>query len=209
MDAIEAHDHAAWGESLRAITAAQVVDRTGGALAPVLKALLVMEPETAEEPAFEGAEIATLTASAGGADGAGAGVFGWQITDGPGEIVGAPDGESVDVRCTDLGTVEVSVSAGDGVCDDDATASHLITCGCPTTGDTHCDGVTVDPGPESPPGLHTITATATDDSGDVILYSFEATKGGTTFTAGPGPESSATFDLERALMQADHAETQS
>ena len=63
MDAIEAHDHAAWGEALRALAAAQVVDRTGGELASVLRALLVMEPETAEAPAFEGAEIATLTAS--------------------------------------------------------------------------------------------------------------------------------------------------
>ena len=63
MDEIEAHDHAGWAESLRAIAAAQVVDRTGGDLAPVLRALLVMEPETAESPAFEGAEIATLTSS--------------------------------------------------------------------------------------------------------------------------------------------------
>ncbi|MEM9177114.1 MAG: hypothetical protein AAGC67_17995, partial [Myxococcota bacterium] len=63
MAAIESHDQEAWAESLRAIAAAQVVDRNGGDLAPVLRALLVMEPETADAPAFEGAEIATLTAS--------------------------------------------------------------------------------------------------------------------------------------------------
>lgn len=63
MDAIEAHDHAAWGDSLRAIAGAQAVDRTGGHLAPVLRALLAMEPDVADEPAFEGAEIATLSAS--------------------------------------------------------------------------------------------------------------------------------------------------
>lgn len=63
IEAIEAHDHAAWGDALRAIAAAQVVDRTGGTLAPVLRALLLMEPGSEEAPAFESAEISTLTAS--------------------------------------------------------------------------------------------------------------------------------------------------
>lgn len=62
-DAIEAHDHAAWGDELRAMAAAQVVDRAGGELGCVMRALLVMDPETAADPAFEGAEIATLAGS--------------------------------------------------------------------------------------------------------------------------------------------------
>ncbi len=67
MDAIEHHDHAAWGDELRAMAAAQVVDRNGGDLGSALRALLVMDPETADEPAFEGAEIATLTTSSASA----------------------------------------------------------------------------------------------------------------------------------------------
>ena len=63
MTEIESIDQAAWGEELRAMAAAQVVDRNGGELKHVLRALLVLDPDSAESPAFEGAEIATLAAS--------------------------------------------------------------------------------------------------------------------------------------------------
>lgn len=63
MQEIESIDHLAWGEELRAMAAAQVVDRNGGELQHVLRALLILDPNTSESPAFEGAEIATLAAS--------------------------------------------------------------------------------------------------------------------------------------------------
>jgi len=60
---IEAMDHQAWGEELRAMAAAQTVDRNGGDLRSVLRALLVLDHANAEEPAFEGAEIGTLAST--------------------------------------------------------------------------------------------------------------------------------------------------
>ena len=60
---ISAIDHDAWGEALRVIAAAQVVDRTGGELQSVLRALLVLDAKDEQAPAFDGAEIATLAAS--------------------------------------------------------------------------------------------------------------------------------------------------
>lgn len=61
LDAIAAVDQVDWGDELRAMAAAHAIDRDGGALEPVLRALLVLDPETAESPAFEGASLATLT----------------------------------------------------------------------------------------------------------------------------------------------------
>ena len=60
---ISSIDHQAWGEALRAIAAAQVVDRTGGELQSVLRALIILDAEDEQSLALEGAEIATLAAS--------------------------------------------------------------------------------------------------------------------------------------------------
>ncbi len=60
---IEAIDHQAWGEELRAMAAAQAIDRNGGDLRSVLRALLVLEHARAGEPGFGGAEIGTLAST--------------------------------------------------------------------------------------------------------------------------------------------------
>lgn len=60
---IEALDHKAWGDELRAMAAAQVVDRNGGDLRCVLRALILLDCEGDEAPAFESASIGTLAAS--------------------------------------------------------------------------------------------------------------------------------------------------
>jgi hypothetical protein len=46
---------------------------------------------------------------------------------------------------------------------------------CPAAGDTHCGGLTIDGPVGGGPGDYTITAAATDDSGDPIFYTFELT----------------------------------
>ena len=61
--AIRATDHGAWGSELRAMAAAQAIDRNGGDLRSVLRALLVLENQSETEPNFEGAEIATLAST--------------------------------------------------------------------------------------------------------------------------------------------------
>jgi hypothetical protein len=63
--AIEAHDHEAWGHELRAMAAAQTIDRNGGDLQLVLRALILLESDDPSNPTFEGAEIATLASTSG------------------------------------------------------------------------------------------------------------------------------------------------
>jgi len=67
---------------------------------------------------------------------------------------------------------------------------------CPEQGDTHCQGITV-AGPEGGgPGIYECTATAGDDTNDVVLYTFTASKGAEiAYTSGPGPENTASFEL--------------
>lgn len=67
---------------------------------------------------------------------------------------------------------------------------------CPEQGDTHCRGLTVT-GPEGGgPGIYEVSADAADDSNDVVLYTFTASKGAAiSRTIGPGTESTASFDL--------------
>ncbi len=79
-------------------------------------------------------------------------------------------------------------------------SSELAECprdGDADFGDTHCTGLTVT-GPEpAGPGTHTVTATATDDTGDAIRYTFTADNGaGVVQTAGPQAASSAQFELD-------------
>jgi hypothetical protein len=69
---------------------------------------------------------------------------------------------------------------------------------CPADGDTHCEGITAD-GPLEGDivGLWTVNATATDESGDPIIYNFTAThEGGTTLSDTVVDFGSTTFDLQ-------------
>jgi hypothetical protein len=59
---IEAFDHEGWGFELRAIAAAQVVDRNGGDLRCVLRALVLLDQDRSEEPIPESARIGALVA---------------------------------------------------------------------------------------------------------------------------------------------------
>jgi tetratricopeptide (TPR) repeat protein len=60
---IESLDHEAWGFELRAMAAAQAIDRDGGDLRSVLRALLSLESEAAAQPILEGANIGTLAST--------------------------------------------------------------------------------------------------------------------------------------------------
>ncbi len=68
---------------------------------------------------------------------------------------------------------------------------------CPADGDTHCGDIVQTAGPDDgSPGAYTFTAEgASDDSGDTILYFFEAISDTETLTSGPSPDNTATFDL--------------
>jgi hypothetical protein len=63
LAAIEGVDHAAWTDELRAMAAAQAIDRGNQPLGPILRALLVLDEDGPLEPAFDGAEITTLAAA--------------------------------------------------------------------------------------------------------------------------------------------------
>ncbi|MEM7231286.1 MAG: LamG-like jellyroll fold domain-containing protein [Planctomycetota bacterium] len=70
---------------------------------------------------------------------------------------------------------------------------------CPAEGDTHCDGLDVTPPVAGlgTPGIYEVIATAVDDSGDEILYTFRATEtGGEVRTVGPQSLETAQFDLQ-------------
>ncbi len=62
--------------------------------------------------------------------------------------------------------------------------------------DTHCDGLQVTGPANNEPGTYVASATATDDSGDRVQYTFTADNGaGMVMTRGPQASSSASFDL--------------
>jgi len=67
---------------------------------------------------------------------------------------------------------------------------------CPAAGDTHCLGIDV-AGPEGDvPGTYLATASASDDSGDPIIYTFSAKRGDEApILVGPQANASASFDL--------------
>lgn len=62
LESLEGVDHAAWGDELRAMAAAQAIDRSGGELRSVIRALLALDGTGGNEPSFEGARLATLAA---------------------------------------------------------------------------------------------------------------------------------------------------
>jgi hypothetical protein len=119
-------------------------------------------------------ETAVLTAAPAGTDASGTAAYSWSIVSGPGMIVGPSNGETVEVACTEAGApVEVEVTLGDGVCMDMASATHTVTCVCPEEGDTHCTDIEIVSAPDgNGPGSYTFKATAVDDSGQAVIYSF-------------------------------------
>jgi hypothetical protein len=67
---------------------------------------------------------------------------------------------------------------------------------CPGIGDTHCQALDIEGPAEGGPGVYTATATAEDDSGDSILYTFTADNGlGGFRVVGPQAEPVASFGL--------------
>ena len=59
LDEIESFDHEAWGHELQAIAAAQAIDRNGGDLRSVLRALLALEAKDGPPQFTKDAELAT------------------------------------------------------------------------------------------------------------------------------------------------------
>ncbi len=98
-------------------------------------------------------------------------------------------------------TITVTVD-DDPECDDtadDATCVLPVTI-CPEEGDTHCTGLEISGPAGNLPGEYTLTASATDDSGDTtLLYTFVADDGTDVpenpIVIGPQEESTATVTL--------------
>jgi tetratricopeptide (TPR) repeat protein len=63
LAAIDAFDHEAWGHALRALAAAQIVDRGHGPLRPVLLALIALDGDTREAGDLDRAELGGLVSS--------------------------------------------------------------------------------------------------------------------------------------------------
>ncbi|HVR76441.1 MAG TPA: LamG-like jellyroll fold domain-containing protein, partial [Planctomycetota bacterium] len=94
-------------------------------------------------------------------------------------------------------TISVTVD-DDADCTDvapDAVCTTTVEIACPTEGDTHCDDLVVAGPPESTPGTYTATVlSGSDDSGDVIQYTFRAeTPEGKVVQV--GPQTANTADL--------------
>ena len=113
------------------------------------------------------------------------------------------------VRITRLTDTDLSGSGGAGNQDEATVLSlgelEVFLAGdpveCPVEGDadfgdTECSGVTASGPAGDVAGDWTFTASATDDTGDTIRYSFEATSdGGASLSSGPSASDSATFTL--------------
>ena len=98
------------------------------------------------------------------------------------------------------GTWTISVTVDDDpLCDDvadDATCSTEIDVVCPEEGDTHCESLGVDGPEDNRPGTYTLTAFASDDSGDLVSYTFTAQRGEEApLRAGPNETGTASFPL--------------
>jgi hypothetical protein len=137
-----------------------------------------------------------LTATGGGTEASGSPDYSWSIVSGPGAIIGPSDQATVEVACTGIGVVQVQVTLGDGVCMDMASDVHEVTCVCPVDGDTHCTGLALESGPAGNiQGSYTFRASALDDSGQPVTYSFA--EGDVTMQVGPGD----TFSVDLAEGQ--------
>src|SRR5262249_43680738 len=85
----------------------------------------------------------------------------------------------------------LGVTDGGRICIDKV---ELFAGSCPGDGDTRCTALTVEPAGPAP--LYTATATAVDDSGDAIFYTFVADNGvDAPLVIGPRGEDPATSPL--------------
>lgn len=135
-----------------------------------------------------------LTGLAGGVEVGAAATYAWSLVSGTAVLTDNGDG-TASVESDSEGDVVVRLATGDGACTDGATDEHTITFSCPSAGDTHCAGLTVQGGPG--PGNYVATANATDDSGDSALsYLFSASDGvNPPIAIGPQPSNVANLNL--------------
>jgi hypothetical protein len=135
---------------------------------------------------------------------------------GPASItVEVPNVEGQFVRVTRIPDPDLSGSGGQGN-NDEADVLSLaevevfgtggFACpaeGSPEFGDTRCDGLIIDPPPGGTlgdPGPYTVTALASDGTGDAIIYTFSAESSlGQMLSAGPTSAATATFNLTPAV----------
>ena len=80
---------------------------------------------TGRASAAEG-ETISLTAEMMGVDAGNEATYAWELVEGTAAL-SATDTASIDVTLSDAGTVRLAVTAGDGVCTDDAGAQHTVT----------------------------------------------------------------------------------
>ncbi len=123
------------------------------------------------------------------------------IDDGQGGVTTiGPQVDNFIIRTLGAGEWIVSVTVDDDpLCDDaaaDATCAVNIDVECPAEGDTRCDSLEV-VGPDgNVPGTYTLNALATDDSLDIVTYTFRAQNGDDpAMTVGPTQNPSASFVL--------------
>ncbi|HAK95665.1 MAG TPA: hypothetical protein DCM87_11840 [Planctomycetes bacterium] len=146
---------------------------------------------------LEGPYTATCTAVDDSGD---AILYAFKADNGAGTVLD-PTSQEDNVAVFDLteGVWTITVTVDDDpTCDDaapDAACSTgVIVVRCPAEGDTHCGGLSVEGGPGE--GPYTATCTATDDSGDAIIYTFTAEDGaGTVLGPSSQADNVATFEL--------------
>jgi hypothetical protein len=118
----------------------------------------------------------------------------------PATVVGPQAAASAQFELT-VGAWTIRVEVDDDACPDvagDATfsASVAVSPACPEAGDTHVTALEVTGPAGLIPGTYTATATASDDSGDAIAYTFTADNGVDPATVvGPQAAASAQFEL--------------
>ncbi|HNR99925.1 MAG TPA: hypothetical protein PKX48_05310 [Planctomycetota bacterium] len=116
-----------------------------------------------------------------------------------------PVSQTGNVAVFDLtpGTWTISALADDDpecgdVASDAVCTAEVIVLRCPIEGDTHCLGLAVEGGPGE--GPYTVTCTASDDSGDPILYAFTAEdESGTVLEPVSQDDNIAVFDLTEGV----------
>ncbi|MBN1417993.1 MAG: LamG domain-containing protein, partial [Planctomycetes bacterium] len=133
-------------------------------------------------------------------------IYTFVLADGAGPIleVGPQDGNVVtfdlaEGEWTITAIVDDNLFCPDEAEDAVASASVVVGPACPEAGDTHVTALDI-AGPTNPlgniPGTYTATATAVDDSGDAISYTFVVDDGsGPILEVGPQAGNAVTFDL--------------
>jgi hypothetical protein len=172
-------------------TCTQEVDnfRLSSLCCEIPDAVTIHGPSQAEQ----GASV-TLSAVTSGFEHAAAATYDWEVASGSGTLSGS--GPSVSLSSNVSGDVVVRVTAADGACDNTVSAEHRVTFACPAEGDTHCLGLVISGPAGNIPGTYTATASAADDSGDAIIYTFTASSGaGPDIVVGPQASNVASFKL--------------